>query len=286
MVRFAWPFLLTGLCFFLLNFGDRFFLLRSAGQEQVGLYAIGYRLAMLVGVFSRLPLQMVWNAQMYEAARGADAGRVFGQMFTRILGVYLFVGLGVCLLQDEVILVLCGRPYAAAAPIIAPVVLAYLFLAAGDLMDTGLFVRRRTTRKAPVAMASAGVMLGLYALLIPGYAALGAALATLGGFAFHAAVTLGVTQRVFPIRYEPRRLAAMLGSAAVLWLISRGLPASWWATPARVLLWACWPAALWAGGIITPEEKSGMRSVVRSAVRSVLDRLQPAAVTGAVENSS
>jgi O-antigen/teichoic acid export membrane protein len=280
LTRFAWPFLITALCFFVLNFGDRFFLLKFADQRQLGLYGIGYRLAMVVGVFSRAPLQMVWSAQMYEVARELDAGRLFGQMFTRILAVYVFVGLGVCLLQDEVILVLCGRPYADAAPIIAPVVLAYFFLAAGDLMDAGLFVRRQTSRKVGVALASAAVALGLYALLIPGYKALGAALATLVGFAFHALITFKVTQRVFPVSYETKRVAAVLGAAVLLWSISRCLPPGWWSAAGRVSLWACWPAVLWIGGIMTPEEKRQ----VRSGIRSVLDRLQPVAVTRTVEN--
>jgi O-antigen/teichoic acid export membrane protein len=282
MVRFAWPFLLTGLCFFLLNFGDRFFLLRYADPGALGLYAIGYRLAMIVGVFSRGPLQMVWNAQMYEAARRVDASILFGRMFSRILATYLLVGLGLCLFQDEVILVLCGRPYAAAAAIIPPVVLAYFFLAAGDLMDAGLFVCRQTSRKAGIALASAGVMTGLYALLIPRYGAMGAALATLGGFLLHAALTYRVTQTVFPVTYETRLLAGMLGSAITLWLVSRCLPSGWWAILPRLGLWACWPSLLWIGGLLTSAEKRR----VQAMIRSVLQRPRPDLVVGTTKSPS
>src|SRR5262249_4590043 len=52
LFRFALPFLPGGLCFFVLQHGDRFFLYRCAGPEEVGVYSLGYKLALAVGTFS------------------------------------------------------------------------------------------------------------------------------------------------------------------------------------------------------------------------------------------
>ena len=62
--------------------------------------------------------------------------------------------------------------------------------------------------------------MALYIVLIPPYGGVGAALATLGGFAFLAVCTWRVTQWIFPVRYEWPRLAAAIALTAGLWLAS------------------------------------------------------------------
>src|SRR5262249_27753050 len=140
MLAFSFPFIPTGLLFFVLNSADRFFLVRYAGQEAVGVYGLGYRLATLVGLFSLTPLYRVWSARMHDVACEDDAPQVFGKVTTYLLGCYLFVGLGVCLLQEELISGFAGPRFSSAGFIVAPVVLAYWFQSMSVLMDAGFYV--------------------------------------------------------------------------------------------------------------------------------------------------
>jgi O-antigen/teichoic acid export membrane protein len=270
MTRFGLPFIPGGLGFFLLHSGDRFFLMKYADAAALGLYALGYKLAFSVSQFSRSPLYMVWNTQMHQAAFREDAPVVFGRAFSRILAAYLAVGLGLCLLADEVAVLPGGPRYAGAAPVIPIVVLAYYCLTAADLMDAGFYVSRRTVWKTPITMASTTVMLALYAMLIPGHGATGAALATLGGFAFHAMLTWRVTQRVFPVRYEWGRTCAALALAVVAWLVSRLVPPGPEAVLLKAALWPAWALALWYGGLVSRFEKQQ----ACETVVSVLSRLR------------
>jgi O-antigen/teichoic acid export membrane protein len=255
MLAFAMPFVPAGLCFFVLNSADRFFLLGWVSPSEVGIYGLGYRLATLVGLFSLTPLFRVWSARMHDAARAADAAIVFGRMTTYLLGSYLLLGLGLCLLEDHVIALFAGPAFAGAALIVPPVVLAYFFQAAGVLFDAGFYVRRQTQWKLWIVLASTVVMLLLYALWIPRLGLLGAALATLVGFLFHAVATCCVAQRVFPVRYEWGRLAVMLFLAGAIWLARLALPGGWAFVPCRLALWLLWPTLLWWSGVITLAEK-------------------------------
>src|SRR5262249_33302608 len=166
LLRFSLPLMPGGLCFLMMHHGDRFFLLRYCGTEDVGTYALGYKLAQGAGMFSLAPLYMVWSAHMYKVARGPDASIVFGTMFTRILAGYLLVALGLALFQDEVVRLLGGDAYAHAAAVVTPVLLAYFCQSAASLMDAGLYVRRRTGLKLGVSLLTTVVMLALYAVLI------------------------------------------------------------------------------------------------------------------------
>jgi O-antigen/teichoic acid export membrane protein len=263
LLRFALPFVPGGMCFFLLHHGDRFFLLRWAGREEVGFYALGYKLALAVGMFSLTPLYMVWSTRMYAVARQPDAAQVFGRAFTRILAAYLLVGLTLCLFQDELVALIAGPAYAAATRVVPPVVLACFFQAGASLMDAAFYVRQRTGLKLCITLGATAVMLVLYLVLIPPYGSLGAALATLGGFAFLAVCTWALTQRLFPVHYEWPRLGALVGLTATLWLLSRGLPVGGWAIAVKAALLLAWPLLVWYTGLVTPQEKEQARELFR-----------------------
>ncbi len=272
LLGFALPLVPGGLCFFILHHGDRFFLLRYSTMQDVGTYSLGYKLAMAVGMFSLAPLYMVWSSQMYKAAQSDDAPVIFGAVFTRILAAYLLMALALALFQDEVIRLLGGAPYASSAAVVAPVLLACFFQSAASLMDAGLYVQHRMGLKLGITLATTPVMLLMYALLIPSYGSMGAAIGTAIGFAFLAVCTWAVSQRVFPVRYEWTRLAALLFLAISLWLLSRLLPVAWWAWPVKAGLWLLCPVLVWFTGLMSQGEKEHVRAFTGSAKR-VLDGL-------------
>jgi O-antigen/teichoic acid export membrane protein len=284
LLRFALPLVPGGLCFFLLHHGDRFFLLRCRDMQEVGTYALGYKLAQAAGMFGLTPLFLVWTSQMYKAAQKDDAPEVFGAAITRILAAYLLTALPLALFQDEIVRLLGGAAYAQASTVVAPVLLAYFFQAAATLMDAGLYVRHRTGLKLCVTLATTAVMLLLYALLIPPYGSMGAALATLIGFVFLAVCTWVVSRRVFPIRYEWTRLAALLALASGLWLASRLLPVVWWVWPVKAGLWLLAPILVWYTGLMSRSEKEQVRALTESAKQ--MSRLRLRAKLQAVKVSS
>jgi O-antigen/teichoic acid export membrane protein len=262
MVRFALPFLPASLCFFVLHDGNRFFL-APWGTEQVGLYHLGYKLAQLVAPFTLLPLIAVWNNRMYDVAKTPEAPVVFGRVFTWILAVYLFVGLGLLLFVDEILATLAHESYAGAAYFTPLVLIACGFQAMASLMDAGFYVRRRTDLKLAVTLAATAVMLTGYATLIPRLGALGAVLAGIAGFAFLAGVTWLVTRRLFPVNYEPGRLLAFVGLLILAWGLGRLLPVGWGTAPLKVLAWLAVPGLAWGLGLISPDEKEYLRTIAR-----------------------
>lgn len=271
MVRFALPLVPGGLCYFVLNHGDRFFLLKYATAADVGTYSLGYKLGMIVRLLSLVPLYMVWSSRMYAVAASPDAARAFGRAFTRILAAYVFAGLGVSLFAGEIVTALGGRAYSEAVPVIAPVVVAGLFFSAITLLDAGFYVTRNTGRKLLVTLGGTAVTGLLYALLIPTWGAMGAAIATVGGFLALAAGTYGVTQRLFPVEYEWRRLLGGFGLAAVLWGVGQLLPGSPWALGGKAGLLLAAPLLAW-GWLVSADEKTLIRDLVTRLVRRARPR--------------
>ncbi len=157
-----------------------------------------------------------------------------------------------------------GPPdYGSAAQVIGPVVLAYFCLAAADFMDCSFYIRRKTLHKSLVALATTVVMLGCYCWLIPRWSIIGAAVATLAGFGFHAGLTYLFAQRAYRIHYPFARVLGMVVLAILVWAASRWLPHSLVGSLVKVLLWAGWAALVWSLGLLTPDEKQWARDSLR-----------------------
>lgn len=279
VVRYALPFLPAGLFTFLILYSDRFLLLKWAGQEQLGLYSLGARLAEAAGMFSFVPLQRVWNTAMFDAFERSDASLTIGRMFTRVLGSYVFLGLGVCLLKDTIIYFLGAKEYQNAAVAVDLLVLAHYFWFASNFLDAVFYVRRQTRWKVWLNLAAALVTIPLFVWLIPQHGALGAAFSLLIGASFYAGITWLASQTVFHVRYEPGRLAAMLGLAVILVLSARTLGTSLVHVPARLAIWAAWPIGIFVFGLVSPEEKQYVRLMFQAGVARLSSRTSTTMIT-------
>ncbi|WP_165250230.1 lipopolysaccharide biosynthesis protein [Paludisphaera soli] len=269
MAKFALPFLPAGLCGFILGAGDQFLLSRYVDKAEVGFYALGCKMAVMVGAVALEPLMKVWGARMHVVARGEEAPRAFGRVFSRFSAMYLFVGLGLVLFSEDVILLLAGPRYLSAAGFITPVVVAYFFMGCGDLMDSAFYIRRRTLVKLWITLATTATTLALYGLLIPQYKAMGAAYATLGGFAFRLMVVRFVSQRLFAVEYEWGRLARIASTAAACWALSLAASGTRYEFSLKAASLAAFPIALWLTGCVTPEERQAVAVPLARLLRRV-----------------
>jgi hypothetical protein len=99
--------------------------------------------------------------------------------------------------------------------------------------------------------------------LIPPLGNMGAALATLGGFASLALITWMVSQRVFPVHYEWGRIICLVAMACVAWLLSRCIPAAWSWAPVKLAMLFAVPWLSWRAGLVAPGEKEYLLGLAR-----------------------
>jgi O-antigen/teichoic acid export membrane protein len=268
MAKFAAPLGLSGIAMFVINFGDRFILRRYVTFAELGLYALAYKIGLLINAIYA-SFQIYWSSQVYAIMKREDADAVFARIFTYMaLGVG-YCGLGIVLCSKPALRLLTAPAYHGAVRLIPLLVMAYCVRCIGEFFRCLFMVEGKPGYDAACTWIASSVCLGGYFLLIPRYGVWGAAAATAITFILFAAVAAVWTHRLRPYRVEGARLAK-IGVA----LLAGGVPYALFPMEAlaaqigwAILLAAVFPAALWALRFATPGESKAISSATRTVAR-------------------
>ncbi len=240
-----------------LTLSDRSILNHLVPLEQLGVYTLAYQVSIALSLIMQA-LNTAWMPFFYRVASEPDAERKLARFFTYYLGIATFAALGLATLGGDVIRIVANPAYHAAAQWVPVVTLAHLAQGFYYPAVFALFYRRKTAY-LPFLTGSAAVLnIALNVGLIPRYGIGAAAWSKVVGYVALAAITFIAGQRVYPIRWEYRRLGLMVGLGAALWAASvlalGSLPLGA-RVAARAGLVAAFPLLLWAARFPEADER-------------------------------
>ena len=218
MIKYGLPFIPGGLGMFILNFGDRFFLQRFSDLSEVGIYSLGYKFGMVLHFLIFDPFMMIWSPKRIELAK-AQANELISKVFTYFCFIEIFMGLCLSLLIKDILSIIVSSEFHAAYKVVPIIVLSYVFLAAYFHTQIGILMAKKTKYIALIVGTSAIINIGLCRILIPYYHSMGAAIATLIAFGIMFLMNLMISNSIYSIKYEFRRITKMLFIAIVLFTI-------------------------------------------------------------------
>lgn len=275
MLRYGAPFIVGGALRIVLDSGDRYFLIAWRGASVVGLYAISYKLALVLTMLILTPFAKVWGASMIHIGNDVNGPKRIARTMTYLTCVYLYGGLMLSLAAPALLRWFTGPQYWNAYGPVPVVILAYLFFGHTLVADTAFYAKKKTHVKPWIMAASCGICFLLYWLLIPRWGAMGAAVATLGAFASFAVFTVIVAHRFLPVKYEAKRLTLSIGFAASIFLVCRAMSVNVGVHEilAALLGGVAYPALLYVCGFLHNDEKLALaqnlgRFWTRLALRS------------------
>jgi O-antigen/teichoic acid export membrane protein len=261
----------------ILHFGDRYVLSRYVSLSQIGIYALGYKLGMLVAYVQEAFTQY-WNAQMFSLLQGYNSEKLYVRISTYYTVSLLFVGLVLSLFSRPLLELVVTPPYYPAAAFVPVIALAYILRGTGDYWRTVLLVEKRTGLDTAVVLCGVAVCLVLYLTLIPRMGAWGAAFATLAAFGAMVPLSLWWAQRIRRHAFEWKRIGLAAGWAGILYaagqflIVHRLGPAMLLAS----LFCLAFPAVLLASGFLHEDEVVAGRAIwieIRRRASTYLPRI-------------
>jgi O-antigen/teichoic acid export membrane protein len=274
MLKFAAPLALSGLAMFVIHFGDRFILPHYRPFAELGIYAIAYKIGMLMSLVYG-SFHTYWSAQVYQIMRRDDAPAVLARTFTYVALAISFCGVGLIVASRPGLRLLAAPAYQGAAAVVPLIVAAYLVRAVGDFFRCLFLTAGKPGYDAACNWLGATVCLGAYFLFIPRYGMWGAAIATLATFLVIAVVSCAWTYRLSPYSLEAGRLLKIGAAAAAPVAAYLLVPFSSLAAQVAwsMLLLSAVPLGLWLLRFPTPGEIEAAAEAVRSLRGRVLGGL-------------
>jgi O-antigen/teichoic acid export membrane protein len=225
VLAFGLPKAPHGLMIHALNLADRILLARYRPLDVVGVYDKAYTLG--AGVkFGLSPFETAWQPFVLARMRQPDAPRILARVITYAAAAFILLALGIAVFGRELLLALTftNPSFWVGAPVIPVVVLAYLLHGGFLLTSIGIGIEKKARYYPMITAAAAATNIGLNLALIPRFGMMGAAWATVAGYAVMAAFGGFVAQRLYPIPFEWAPLAQVIGAAAVTYFLSTLAP--------------------------------------------------------------
>lgn len=208
MARYALPMIPSTVLWWVTSVSDRYLVLLYCGEAVTGIYAAAGRLPGLVA----LAIGIFMEAWHYAALR-AEKGRedvLFGRIYALLLPVLVAMGVVVMLLARPIVALFLSRDFAAAATLVPLLVFGAVCAGLANFLCSIYTLRMRSGAALATGVLPTVLNVLLALLLIPRYAALGAALASAVAFALLLAVRLWHTRRLLAFPRHTLRLSLSL----------------------------------------------------------------------------
>lgn len=221
LVAFGAPFAIWELGSFVLHFSDRFFLNSFHTLETVGLYSLSYKVAIVIPFFLTGPFSSIWLPKALEIQRreGLGAVPILAAIQRHYNLLLICIAFGMALFSWDAIRLGAGPDFHESYGPIPVLALAMVFFGYRQIAQIGVIIKDKPGLIARSTAVAAATVLLLNWLLIPRWGAMGAAFATLGGFATEFFLMRWLSMREYPMRIAIGALPMAVG--VTMWSLTR-----------------------------------------------------------------
>jgi O-antigen/teichoic acid export membrane protein len=251
MTAWGMPFVPSVIALNLIDFSDRFFLVRIKGEHELGLYAIGMRISAAL-LFVLAAFRTAWPAFAYSLPED-EAKRTYGFVLTYVTFFASWAAVALGLGSPWIIHLLTTPDFYGGAHVVPVLVFAFVVFGMYIVVVTSIGRAGRRGSNWMITGAAALFNVALNLILIPPFGMTGAAVSMVASYF---AMFLGITwkaQRVFPVRYQWRRVALAIGAAVALVVTGKVVHGG---LAAAIGLTVLYPFVLAGVGFYLPQERA------------------------------
>lgn len=232
LLKFGAPLVPAAMAMYVLNTSDRWFISHYHGQDALGYYAVAAKFAMLI-MFAVITFRQAWWPVAMDAMHANEDPAFFRNMAKYYLGISIIGVLLLTLLSPMLVTLLTAPVFHSAYPVVG--VLAWSSILYGFYLISSMGIwKSEKTHLAAIVMAGAAVLnIALDFWLVPLHGNMGAAIATSVSFLTWNAVTILISERLWPVdyplvRFSMQILVGVLGTGMILLLYDAD--STWWVT--------------------------------------------------------
>lgn len=227
LISFSLPMMATGIVAFYITFGDRYFLrFYGGGLNEVGVYSLGYKFGFVLMFLVVMPFASIWDSEKYNIAQKETAKEEFQKIFIIYSTIVILACICISLYIKDLLHFMSAPAFWGAAEVVPIILGAYLANALSQYVNLGILLRHKTIEITYGTIIAAVIVSIGYALLIPSYGAMGAALATLFAFTSRAAWVYWRAKRLYDMELHWHSVGLLIGLWGLASIYSAYSPAN------------------------------------------------------------
>jgi O-antigen/teichoic acid export membrane protein len=261
MLAFALPLIPAAIAVWFINLADRYFLQYYSTTSEVGLYQVGYSIAMLAALVTGA-FQQAWNPFFLSVHKNERAKEIYGTALLAYLWVMCALCTLISLVAPEILRIFTRPAYYGASTVVPFLAFSYVMLGLTDIARVGPTLAKKTKPIGSAVAWAAALNMLLNFVLIPRWGKEGAAIATLMAQATVPVYLFWRSQKVYPIPYSFASAALIVAFAGGLtWLASEWRFSShlWMSLAVKCALVSLFVPLLFLLKIVTPSQ--GLRGL-------------------------
>jgi O-antigen/teichoic acid export membrane protein len=216
-LRFGIPALFAGLGYYLLSWSDRFFINQYCTLHEVGIYSLGYKFGAMIHIFLIIPFSQIWAPMRMEYRNDSDAREFFRLILTYYFMAGILFTVSVSLFAKEILSLMSGRPdYIVAYQVVPIIMIGHLMYGTINIIDYGIYFSRKIIYHTFIFWLGVIVNMGLNYVFIPQFGYMAAAYNALFTFCLIVFLVYAVSQKLYPIPLDKRRLAVLFATGATV----------------------------------------------------------------------
>ncbi len=269
---FGIPTMSERLCWWILISSNRLFLLHYVSLPAAGIYSVSSSVGLMLQLIGA-SINSAWTPFFYAVARDenkAEARRLISYSATYYTLVIVTFALVLAIFAREVFHILAPVRYLAGLPIVPWIVLGSMLETLYDIPSRGLYLMKRTRVVPLIMLAAAAVSTAFNFVLIPRWGMMGAAWATILGYAVMMILTFRASQRVHFVPYDYVRIGKIFVLGGMVYF------AATWLGPdaflpgllVKAAVLASFPLALYLTRFFQPSELRRAREVALTVLRN------------------
>jgi O-antigen/teichoic acid export membrane protein len=180
LYKFSWPIWLAGTLTLYVHSSDKYFIRVYSSLEDVGLFELAVKFAMIQGVLIWQPFSSWWQSARFKILKTSKSfEQDFQRIFNFLVSFLVTTVMGIIIFSDLIIQFMSSNEFHDATNAVTPLAISLLFLNLSLFFNLSFLASDKTIVLTYLKLISAIVITFLFLVLIPEYGFVGASYAFL-----------------------------------------------------------------------------------------------------------
>lgn len=205
MFKYGAPLIPAVLLLFVIQYCDRFMIIHFLGLNDLGIYAIGIRLASIITLLF-IGFKFAWGPYVFNNYRNPRTKEVVSILFKYLFLLSILFVLIIILFSPELLFILTTKTYYAAHQVIPLLAWSTILYTIGAYFSFGFGIAEKNIFSLYINLVAAIINIILNYFFIPKFGIQGAALATFISMVIFFILSLSFSNRLYKINFHISRL--------------------------------------------------------------------------------